>query len=454
MPIISPEQIKKPRILLLDFDDDVKKFLEEEGYNVFSGRSGFTGHPFKIDIHDSEIELIFWNCANIEQPERDLPPAFGRGTLFIPSPDPTKAALDALEKYTGRVRSKGGVTVLFLGVKNIQSNLLSTATGRNFLLGQRITTTIFRIDDDTPIANFFKRFVDEKNIKYSIWWQDNLVSYQEYFVDEDRKHYASYSGDLLIIPYVEDKPSALLVLLQDVLPNLCSDEIFPDLATFEWLKDEDFIMPNVKKKIMEKKNAEALFMRRIKILAKEIEKGVEDNNYLNQALVSDDSALFPEPKKLKPQVKEMLEDLNFAVEDIDVKQKELGKSLTEDLQASDGNFLSLIEVKGTDQGAKSNWVKKDIAAHLLLFCRLRDLKPNEVHSMLIFNHERRTDPRKRNKPFKDDPDLVKFSEKSNIILIPVYELYKLCVAVKYNKFDKNKARELLKASGLFRFKNA
>ena len=69
--------------------------------------------------------------------------------------------------------------------------------------------------------------------------------------------------------------------------------------------------------------------------------------------------------------------------------------------------------------------------------------------MIIFNHERRIDPRKRQKPFESDPELVKYAELTGITLIPVYDLYKLGVDVKMNKITKQQGMSLLKKSGLF-----
>jgi len=447
MPIISKEKLKKPRILLLDFDLKVVRFLKNEGYNVFAGSSGYSEKKLNIPIHYSELELLFWDCSSVKVPTRTYP-----RLSYLPAYVHPGHPYREIEVYSQRIKNKGGIVTLILGRNISDYDVLSRATGYDFSLKRRLTTTIFP-NAESVFEPFFERFIRDENIRFAIEWGGNLVNYSKFFLDEDGNHHASFSGNLLILPYIEDKKNAILMLLQDVFPRITDDEIFPSLATYEWLKDKEFAPAPVKAKIKERDYLRKSFEKRKKSLAKKISELEARYFYLRQALIADDSELFPEDKRLKPQVIRMLKVLGFKVTDIDIKRKVEGKSLAEDLQIEDGKYLALGETKGTEGGAKANWAKKDLASNRALYMTAKDLKPSEINSMLIFNHERRIDPRKRSTPFKSDPDLVMYCEKMNITLVPVYQLYLLCNDVLFKGFDKKRARSLLKKPGLFNYKN-
>jgi len=73
-----------------------------------------------------------------------------------------------------------------------------------------------------------------------------------------------------------------------------------------------------------------------------------------------------------------------------------------------------------------------------------------LRSMLIFNHERRTEPKERSRAFEGDTDLITYCEKSNINLVPVYEIFRMVMDMRKGLLSKEEAKKLLKINtGLF-----
>ncbi|HVM73921.1 MAG TPA: hypothetical protein VMU13_03545, partial [Candidatus Paceibacterota bacterium] len=164
--------------------------------------------------------------------------------------------------------------------------------------------------------------------------------------------------------------------------------------------------------------------------------------------------LFPENKKLSSCVHKVLEnDFKFKVTNVDAMRLQVGESLKEDkwIEDSDG-FFALVEIKGTERGAKANWVRSDLNAHIREFEVVKDIKG--LQSLLIFNHERRVEPESRNAPFNGDSDLIEYCKKSGIRLVSVYDLFKMARDIKSGVITSEEARKMLKeSSGFFLYQN-
>ena len=344
--------------------------------------------------------------------------------------------------------------MLFLGEEMVDARLVSKVVGYNFFLTNRKTSTIFPLVPANSLETVLERYVLDRNIRFSILWNDNFVDYHKYFFDEDNNHFAAYAQPgLLIVPFVDDVSQLMLDLLQDVLPNECSDEIFPDKDSFIWLKDDAFTSDAVRKlefaKVMEKAEHD----ERIAALDKEIQIESDAVHYLRQALVADDSEKFDQSEQLKAQVAQMLEGLGFEVKDVDAEKKAGGFDLSEDLQITGGSKIGLVEVKGTDGGAKATWINKDIQSHMTKFSAVTKLPVTGFHTYLVFSHERRIDPRERSNPFNGFKELPEVCESQNITAVPIFELYKLCVAVREGSVNQENARNQLEGTGLYTFKS-
>src|SRR3989344_2470037 len=444
MSIIRKEKITKPRILFLDFDPKVVKAIAEKGYFTIQGDSGLSGKPTKIPQHPSEVELIFWDCSKLT-----VRPS---GMGFSPDYD----AIKKTQPYFTYVRSKNGTTTVLLSRDTIVPKHISGATGYTFGLTPRSTTNIipptYEEEGIEHLKPLLERFVQDENIKFSIGWLDNKVGYTDFYTDEDNNRFVGFSDpDLLIFPYVNSQVDFILCALQDCFPYMTNEDIFPDIHNVVWLNSDEFIYPEVKTLEGEIVDIQIKAQEQIGNVEKKIQIVRDKTSFLNQALIADDSDAFNEEGKLKPQVVKMFKVLGFKVTDLDEENKKLGQALKEDIQISDSGYFALVEVKGTERGAKASWIRVDLNAHITEYARIKKVETVNLCSMLVFNHERRINPLDRTPPFASDPHLITYCTDSNITLIPIYELYKLCVAVLTDKVSVEDARTKLKNPGLYKF---
>jgi len=502
---IPKERGSLPRVLLLDFASDVIENLKESKFQVFEGKSGFVDGIQNFPIDSSEIEIIFWDISNCQfnkfiesqgmEPEDRLsiPP---EDYMSNSETDVIHISKKSLYDYFKQVRTKEGFIGIFFGEYEIyDTKKLSGILGLEdfsvynggfatfgFDLEERYCQRIElqRMKDDF-FYNFFNRFFqNDKDLKFAIKWKSETIVNRSvatnkyitilsqgqsklykkdveqkivkfYFNDEDNNHYAVFAYDqILISPKIKKFADAILCLLQDILPNICNADIYPDLQTFKWLQDDFFKPREVKKGEIElslfKKDYEKnLLAREVKI------KNIENQyTYLHRMLYSDDSDIFKKGEKLKDIVKQILEkDLSFKnVFDMDEERQNQSLALKEDLKIGDD---ILIEVKGTERGAKASWVD-EFRARAFQYCSASNIRNKNLKLILVFNHERRKDPRERHKPFENDPELLKSSENGNISLMPIFELYKMIMDIKEGYITEDAGREIiLQSKGMFEY---
>lgn len=469
---IPKEKGSLPRVLLLDFDekDKTEEVLMNNKFQVFSGMSGFKNGKREFTRDSSEIEIVFWDLSGCDfvKYEDD-----GRGNIMgiyaEANTRNTKISstkeniLRVSGKSTGdyfkQIRSKNGFICIFLGDKYIDNRKVANFLGFYnglFSLKPRYNNRIeFDSSQEDVFYEFFSRFFDEDKIKRIINWESNFVSTKFYFNDEDDNRYAVFAWDeILIAPSPSNLTNAVLYLVQEILPNICSVDIYPDLHKYKWLQDvkedgfEDGDIASIKNRITK---IETEFVKKREDLQKELKEKEDDESYLYELLYKDDSNLFEEGSKLKDIVRKVLEEVfEFSgVVDMDSERANLGLALKEDLRINDNVF---IEVKGTEKGAKANWTK-DLASHVNDYCYIAKKDINSLKQIIVFNHERKKNPSERSEPYVDNPELVESCKSTNKLLIPVFELFKLAFDLKNKKLKREEAKNLiLNSSGVLSYK--
>jgi len=460
---VPRERGPQPRILLLDFDESYKTFLEDENYSVYLGSSGFSQDTLDIPIHESEVEIMLWDTSNLrENPISDtLDATRQQHQVYIEK-------VRRLGNYFRRIKGKCGFVGVFLGNLYPMSNsFLPEISGYSFSFGERKTSTmdLNRHEEDDVWYEFYSRFIKEENIRFSISQKKvyNISPYParesyyfaHYFEDEDGNFFAVNYDYFAIIPQIEDnkKKDALRFLLQDVLPFFCEgDDIFPDKYYYLWANKDVYLPSKVQKLRKNEKEIIEQHQQQLEQIKNETKQAMNEAEYLSNMLIADDSDSFPDDKKLSVSVQIVLQnDLGFKVTNVDEMRLNAGKSLKEDIWVKDNDgFFALGEIKGTDKGAKASWIKLDLNAHIKEFEVLKGI--TGLNSILIFNHERRTEPEDRNRPFLGDSDLIEYCIRSNICLLPVYELFKLARDVKEGLVSAKEARDKIKiCKGLFNY---
>jgi hypothetical protein len=451
---VPKERGSLPRILLLDFEERYAQHLADIGYSVIAGYSGLGSKPFRLSKHESEIEIILWDTSALQNEK--VVTSKGETNLDTISGQRLLAQItEALASYCKRIGSKGGFVAIFLGDSETPvTQNLTNILGEGLSLSRRRTSTMQLVPqlDDDPWFEFLKRFVSETNVRYSISCNHYVL---RYFHDEDDNWYAIKCNHFALIPKIEPdrKKEAMTFLLQDVLPFACSgEEIFPDKYYYRWANSHEYLPPKVVE--LKQKNDEIATdaAQQISNNKAMIEAEMKELEYLSNLLIADDSNLFPDERKLGANVHKVLEDnFGFTVTDVDAMRLEVGESLKEDkwIEDTDG-FFALVEVKGTERGARANWVRQDLNAHIKEFEVVKNI--SGLRSFLIFNHERRTEPTKRSAPFSADRDLIEYCRRSNITLVPIYELFKMARDIRAGILSKESARKFLKNTvGLFMY---
>lgn len=467
---IPKEQGSLPRILLLDFNDETEEVLRDDKFQVFSGTSGYKNGKREFPRDSSEIEIVFWDLSRCDfikyregNPHESLMAVhmgpIRDGTPIIPTEkDLLRKSGKTTEKYFDQIEKRGGFICLFLGDGYVNTDKVARFLGYRdglFSLSQRYNHRVELKKEDDIFYEYFSRFFEEDKIKKIISWRSNFVETKFYFEDEDNNHYAVFAWNrMLITPFPNNLTKSILFLLQEILPNICSEDIYPDLHKYKWLQDvkrggfENSEISKVRSEIIK---LESEFTKKKDKFEKELKEKEADEAYLYELLYKDDSNLFEDGRKLKDIVRRVLEsDLGFNdVIDMDSERAKLGLALKEDLRINDNVF---IEVKGTEKGAKANWVK-DLASHVNDYCYIAKKDINSLKQILVFNHERKKNPSERSNPYEDNPELVESCRATNKLLIPVFELFKLVFDARNKKIKKEEARNLiLNSSGVFSYK--
>ena len=455
---IPKEKGSMPRILLLDFDDQTRQYLEDEGYEVYLGHTGFKKLPFSYPKHESEIEVVLWDTRNFRTDNKIATRSGDEFTSDVYTGNKVyTAVINTLKECFERMRSKGGFVGILLGNGvNVPEAIvdLPKLLGRKFSFGRRYTTTLVLNGIDDIWHDFYKRYIVQNDIKFYIDWNDNLVNFERYFEDEDKNIYAVSYDHFAIIPKIDDArlKDALSFMLQSVLPVFCvGTDIFPDKYYYRWANNDQYLPPIVSRLKKDNQQIEDASSQRIQTNLDAIEKEMVDAEYLTDLLIADDSNLFPENKKLGSSVHKILEhDLGFKVTDVDKMKLDVGESLKEDKWIEDTDYFALVEIKGTERGAKANWIKQDLTAHVREFEIVKEM--SGIKSILVFNHERRDPPEERSEPFANDSSLMTFVKKTNMCLLPVYELFKLTRDVKEGEISPEEARNTIKTcTGMYKY---
>jgi hypothetical protein len=237
----------------------------------------------------------------------------------------------------------------------------------------------------------------------------------------------------------------ILQCLEDLVP-----ELFPDLRRTDWLKGDEFLLPEEKavNKAIEERVAETRSF--IEAKRDEMKALAEKNAFVRALLTAKEDPGLPLAQRLSGVVKAALEYLDFEVADIDQKIKSAIRK--EDYWVTDGNFLAITEVSGTAN--KNPKVKEfhDILGRMAtLFRRQNELElPTDKHigGLLVLNYDIENHPSKRPRVYTGvDAHIAETAEEQNIGILSTVELHKIVVAVKKGILTKDAARELLKKPG-------
>ena len=424
--LLSPLKYSKPKILLLDLDNETEQTLKNAGYFI---ETGSLGTPYKVkksldqspiirnhDLPDNyaESEIIIMDFAHskiLDAPigERSSPPGgndyWARHNWGII--DPRVVALKLLDDDFARILKNKGVVIIFAEVMWQEINLGNGYQSYNESPYQSLWALHHALEklQVKQINGSEIRLSAEKDSLVNALLTPYLEDTRFYCVFEPhytvRDRYASYAenkfgqsvcgglavegGLFLIFPQILRKADFLNNLITNVLPEV-HPELFPFSESKKWILREEYEMPEIVelKSEVEKTKEEA--KTKIEEIETTIENKRQEFSYLGDILTKSGNELVEAVIKT-------LDVLGFKkVIDVDktlTEDEEKSRGKMEDIQILDYEPDLLVEVKGvggllTDDDA--------LAVNKYVTARMREWEKTKIKGLTIVNHQRHLPP--------------------------------------------------------------
>lgn len=250
-------------------------------------------------------------------------------------------------------------------------------------------------------------------------------------------------GLVIMLPQMNNKAGFLKHLFEDYLYEQYSD-YFPYIEEHNWIHNEEYILPNENLLRNELEQAKKEYETK----KAEIDARIEDNrgkyDFLHTLITATDAELVHAAIAY-------FHWLGFEnVIDMDTVVK---GDKEEDIQIDLGeDGLIVVEAKGIRGTSKDNECSQ---IEKIKHRREKDRQAFDVCALYVVNHQRGTEPIKRqNPPFTDNQ--ISDAESDERGLLTTWQLYNLYFDIERGVIDKADAREALRRFGLVNFvpKNA
>ena len=478
---LNPLKYPKPKILLLDLDEETERTLKSAGYFI---ETGSLGTPYKVtksldqspvirnhDLPDNyaESEVIIMDFAHLNVLDAPI------GKRSSPSGgddywashrwgiiDPRVVTLKLLDDDFVRILKNKGVIIIFADFLWQEINLgngynhynespyqslwsLHSALEKLQVKQTNGCEINLSVEKSSLAGNLLIPYLEDAsfycvfNPSYSI--EDKYLSFAENKFGESVCGSLTIEGGLfLIFPRIARKAEFLYDLIKNVLPEV-HPELFPFSESKSWILQDDYELPEViklKSEIEKTKEKAKTKVEEIEIAIKEKRQEV---SYLTDILTGTGD-------KLVEAVIKTLDVLGFKkVIDVDktlTDEEQQSRGKMEDIQILDYEPDLLVEVKGvggllTDDDA--------LAVNKYVTARMREWKKTEIKGLTIVNHNRHLPPldRENNIPFRD---IILTNAEENLIgLLTTWELYKLTRNLLKNNWKHENIKDIFYKSG-------
>lgn len=243
-----------------------------------------------------------------------------------------------------------------------------------------------------------------------------------------------------VLPQASDEIKLKMVkcLFENVLYEGFS-EYFPQIENARWIHNEMYSLPGILDLDAQIAKAEQEFQEKKRLIENEKEKIVQQYSFLQQLITATGD-------ELTGAMIQYLRWLGFEqVIDKDTTAEEIYE---EDIQVDLGERgLLVIEVKGihrTSQDSECSQISK------IKHRRERERKKWDVYALYVVNHQRETEPHKRqNPPFNDRQVQDAINDERG--LLSTWQLYNIFKAIEMGVISKRQVREDLLQFGLVTF---
>lgn len=485
----SEPRYEKPKILIVDCDDAVTKFLIENRYNA---QKGTFGTPYKVKQEDkytpvivtpalpnySEQEIViidltlpkmspnpigkkrvsygtedWWiskNVGYVDPRPRSMVPItdtfdrlFLRNGIFIVfcEPDDNQEFLNAIGNEYGYIESPTIIDA------NIYS-FLSILHEKYIQIEREIGTEIEVISNGTELERCFSRHLKEIKSTVNISQTEafdratdisftplmkNKYGHTVGALIEFNKNGAG--GSVILLPHFKNKANLILDLISNVLPSI-APELFPFNEQNNWLHDEEYEHPQILSLVEKQKDIRKTAEENIEKIEQEISSEREQFKYLHGILTAtgDELVLY---------VKSALEELGFS-DVLNADDTNADGAMQEDLQIKEAEGGILVEVKGIS-GLPTESDTLQVVKYIPR--RIKEWKTIDIRGLVIINHQRGIPPLDRsNTNVFTDPQ-IEDAENHEIALVSTWDLFRLLRAKKEFGWKFEDLKELFYSNG-------
>ncbi len=448
--------MKKPEILLMDFETDVAKGLSSSGFNVSEGTFGtpyFNRNQslingiipnFNFPPNYSEKEIIFINLDNSTKPVtiRDYRHEDFKltTTTYHKSIDPRLWGMIAARRSFNRILEHKGIFVIFADQRKeykCQPIDIPGHEQETFSISNWSFLNIFDIDgfqilpdatgkelqietEDKQLKNVFKRYTQNVSFNYQLNLSypfdlncstllknkyDQVISIEKKFAQNELVY---------IFPQFENKKQFILDFIKEFLSER-TPSLFPELQGAKWVHDPDYEHSKIIELNHSIEEISKESENKINEIKAEIREIYSSNKYLHDLLTETGDSLVKA-------VKTTLEVLGFKnVIDSDNELKKDSKKL-EDLQIQDKSPLLLIEVKGiSTTPSDEDW----LAVEKYIAPRMKEYKRTDIEGLSIINFQKQFPPLERDNKNAIRDVILDNAENNDTGLMSSWDLFKI-----------------------------
>lgn len=452
----------RTKLLFIDFDAEICNVFDTENFIVKSGTLG-NPYPIKNIINyvecglNDEIEYLAEQdivCINTSQkklmsknPLENLQWKESSKCSFVPNKsdsifNPQFISGLMYNDTINKLLNNGKVVIAFCGALEAQTSMIFEYSNNNFnhkvtseesnysiLFGSDWNQTVTKINKGRKIKYVNDDMINsilrgcDKEILFSVALQvweseslytickdeyDNIVGYFQIFGKQENR------GILIVLPQFENLSKPLKNILYDFLPDLKS-ELLPNLVKNNWLKLEEYLLPQIKDMQYQLDKLIREYEIKIKRINDDIEAKQKEYSFLTGILCADGMG-----EKLVKNVKQVLEYIGY--KNVISMDEQIGENnRQEDLQIQSDAEIMVIEVKGHN----GNPTEDDCQAILKYISRnLRKNREKQIYGILIVNHNKNFEPKKGTCPAFTKQQ-IDDAERDQYCLVSTWELYQV-----------------------------
>ncbi len=443
---------RKPKILLINFEQSDEEVLKAKNYNVERGWAAKNAHNFPSPGYEYDIVIARFDKTGYEA-SRSL-------TQY--------GASDANEDYDQlREKLKGaGFTLAFVDDGSLECYSLDQCgiTDLDLIdLDERdtqyevIAENIHRDGYDFT-RSLLKRIAGDivRPIPKGLHWKNNnpepiltlshnaagqptscisYISKNEWNAAKGNWE-ASFTLRYVVLPPITKGHVRVATDFLSQLPTWRPD-LFPSDTDYSWLSNKAYWSDEMTSAEAEINKEIERFEAKVESLQGVLSDKTSEDQYLKQLVIADDGDEFAEGDKLTDASKTALEYLGFVVENTE-KETKAGKR-REDLvcKEADESFVAVVECKGTvSQNPPESYISQ-LQNHMLV--------SKAERGIAIINHDRKRDAFNRTSLYDDAKHL--WEDTESVTIISSIELFKLVRQVQNKLITKEDARALVKKVG-------